>query len=484
MEFKRFKQTSTLRRPPRSSAAYSFLRSKRQSFKKVAFGSFLSLSMLFMWLGIHGGFDDNSSADGIVEFATNEESVSAEHLASNDLPASNPQLSRVSDRIRIGESLSAALSRHSVPGPEANQLAQLLRKEVDLRTIKAGDVFVLEKNLTEPTKTKQSDSLVGGLISKLDAFELVRSDRAGVPVRYRVRRDDKDPAGAFKVSKYQAPVNTEVTGISGRLNSSLYEAIVKAGGDANLANRFAEVFGSQLDFSSDPQRGDTFKMIVEKKAAAGRTVGFGRILAAEYNNAGTKYRGIYYRSRDGKFEGMFSELGESLIKSFLKNPMELTRIVSRFGMRFHPILGYKRAHNGTDFGAPSGTPYWAVADGVVVATGYDGGRGKYIQVRHENGIMTEYFHSSRIANNIHRGVRVKRGQVIGYVGRTGLAEGPHLHLGMKVNGRYVDFTKQKFLGGPSIPRSHLAEYMKNVRTVLASLDGLEGSGLVRLSSNP
>lgn len=458
---------------------------KSSLLRKLAFGSFLAVAFGFVWVGIESSRQLTQPNEIIVEFSGGEEETVPAQASVQLETSAKPHLNRISDRIRPGETLSGALNRHSIGGPEANALANMLKKEVNLRTIRAGDVFVLERDLNKPPKAEESTKGLTGLLAQISAFELVRTDGNGVPVRYRMKRADQGAADSegFKLSKIETPVSTDVAGISGRLTTSLYEAIIQAGGDASLVNRFAEVFGSQIDFSSDPQRGDTFKLIVERRSAGGRSVGFGRILAAEYNNAGSKYRGIYYKSKDGNFEGMFTEQGESLIKSFLKNPMQLTRISSSFNRRrFHPVLGYHRAHNGTDFAAPTGTPYWAVADGVVIASGYDGGRGRYIQVQHKNGVMTEYFHSSRIAPGIRPGARVKMGQVIGYVGSTGLASGPHLHIGMKINGRYVDFARQKFTtGGPSIPRAHLAAYLRNVRPLLASLDGLGDMGAVRLS---
>lgn len=460
---------------------------KAPLFKKMAFGSFLAVAFGFVWVGIESSRELTRPAEAVIEFS-GEEEIPAEQASVVSTPAqpeAKPHLNRVSDRIRPGETLFGALNRHSIGSQEANALANILKKEVNLRSIRAGDVFILERDLKKAPAAEGQAKGLAGLLADVSAFELVRHDTNGVPVRYRMKRsaEERGLESAFRLSKIETPVNMEVAGISGRLNSSLYDAIMQAGGDASLVNRFAEVFGSQIDFSSDPQRGDTFKIIVEKRTAGGRQIGFGRILAAEYNNSGTRYRGIYYKSKDGNFEGMFTEQGESLIKSFLKNPMQLTRISSSFTRRrFHPVLGRYRAHNGTDFAAPTGTPYWAVADGVVIATGYDGGRGKYVQVQHKNGVMTEYFHSSRLAAGIRPGSRVKMGQVIGYVGSTGLASGPHLHLGMKISGRYVDFARQKFTtGGPSIPRAHLAAYLRNVRPLLASLEGLGDTGAVRLS---
>ncbi len=383
-------------------------------------------------------------------------------------------ISRETDRIRGGESLSAALARHDISNQESFQLAEALRKELNLRTIQPGDVFVLERQV-EPAALVAPSVLVN--TAPLYAFELVRSDGFGVPARYRAVREKAGVAAgsdsAFTVTRIDTPVTKVSRSISGKISSSLYEGILYAGGDPALVNRFSDVFAWQLDFYREVQKGDGFKMIVETRFADGRFIGYGRVLAAEYNNAGRQYRGFYFESDDGKFTGIFDEQGNSLEKSFLRSPMELARITSRYGQRFHPILRQQKRHNGVDYGASTGTPFWSIADGVVLEARYSLTAGKMIRIRHRNGFMTEYFHASRIAPGVKVGATIRQRQVIGYVGTTGRSTGPHLHFGMTLNKNYVDPSRQNFPAGKPVPSKLVKSYMSKVRPLAEKLEKIE-----------
>jgi murein DD-endopeptidase MepM/ murein hydrolase activator NlpD len=197
------------------------------------------------------------------------------------------------------------------------------------------------------------------------------------------------------------------------------------------------------------------------------------VLAAEYINAGRTHRGFLFASKDKKVKGLFDDKGNSMEKDFLKNPLELARITSRFGQRFHPVLKRRRQHNGVDYGAARGTPFWAVASGTVVDARYSRTAGNMVRIKHKNGLITEYFHASRFAKGIRKGARVQQRQVIGYVGTTGRSTGPHLHYGMVKRGRHVNPSRQKFGSSTPVPEKHLAEYLKTIAPLLAELDALE-----------
>lgn len=389
-----------------------------------------------------------------------------------------PHLSRETDRIRGGESLSAALARHAIPNQESFKLAEALRKELNLRTIQPGDVFVLERQI-EASAPRLNETGATVIAPPLHAFELVRSDGFGVPARYRAVREKAELAdgsdAAFSITRIDTPVTKVATAISGKISSSLYEGILYAGGDPALVNRFSDVFAWQLDFYREVQKGDGFKMIVETRFADGRFIGYGRVLAAEYNNAGRQYRGFYFESDDGQFTGTFDEQGNSLEKSFLRSPMELARITSRYGQRFHPILRQQKRHNGVDYGASTGTPFWSIADGVVLEARYSPTAGKMIRIRHRNGFMTEYFHASRIAPGVKVGAAIRQRQVIGYVGTTGRSTGPHLHFGMTLNKNYVDPSKQNFPVGRPVPSRLVKNYMQKVKPLVEKLEKIEVS---------
>jgi murein DD-endopeptidase MepM/ murein hydrolase activator NlpD len=279
-------------------------------------------------------------------------------------------------------------------------------------------------------------------------------------------------APTFKVKHEDAPIETEIAALTGTVRSSLYQAMVDAGEDPVLVDKFVDVFAWNVDFYRQTQRGDTYKVLVEKKRAGGRFLGYGRVVAAEYDNAGNVHRGFLFQSKDGKHDGTYDEEGNALMRTFLKNPMEIARITSSYGMRFHPVLGRNKAHQGVDYGAPTGTPVWSVADGVVAEARYSNSAGNMILVKHINGFETQYFHLSRFADSIRPGARIKQKQVIGYVGSTGMSTGPHLHFGLLKGGGHVDPQKQKFPNAKPVPKEYRGELEDFVRPLLAELQAL------------
>ncbi len=388
-------------------------------------------------------------------FVWQEQGLSLDSQEANEEVFETPLLSRTTDRIRSGETLSQALARHDLSQQDASDVIAALGKELNLKLIRAGDVFVIEKNLGY-AQAQLPFSL----------FELIRQETYGIPVRYRVVRPEQ---GGLEIARIDTPVIQKRSMLSGKISSSLYEGILSAGGDAGLVNRFSELFGWQLDFYREAQKGDVFKVIVESRYAEGRLVGYGRVLAAEYNNSGKIYRGFHFESPDNKVSGFFDERGQSIEKGFLKAPMALTRITSRYGQRFHPVLRRQKKHNGVDYGAPTGTPFWSIADGVVLEARYSPTAGRMIRIRHRGGYVTEYFHSSRIASGIRPGASVRQKQIIGYVGTTGRSTGPHLHFGMMLNKNYVDPSRQRFPAGQPLPSRFVNSYFTQIKPLLEEL---------------
>jgi murein DD-endopeptidase MepM/ murein hydrolase activator NlpD len=361
-----------------------------------------------------------------------------------------PALEIITDRVRANETLSIALNRHGVTLDEVNTLVASLKGTLDARTIRAGDVYRLERKALEEGT------------APLDRFEFEPRRIVGAPTTYVATRDDD----GFDVAKNVVPIETKVVALGGEVKSNLYLAIKKIGEGAGLVGRFVDVFAWDIDFYRQTQKGDAFKVIVEKQYADGRFVGYGKVLAAEYINAGRAHRGFAFASDDGKLVGIYDENGKAREKTFLKNPLS-------YGQRFHPILRRNRSHNGVDYGASSGTPFWAVADGVVKEARYSRTAGNMLVIQHINGYTTEYFHASRFAEGIRPGARVQQRQVIAYVGNTGRSTGPHLHFGMKKRGHYVDPGKQKFPAAKPVPRKYLEEYREWVAPLLAELEALE-----------
>lgn len=225
------------------------------------------------------------------------------------------------------------------------------------------------------------------------------------------------------------PIDYEVqiAEAEGIIESSLYETMIGQGIDGRVVIALAEVFAWQIDFAGEIQKGDSFKVIYEKRFLDGNYVMPGKILAAKFIASGEEYKGFYFKGSDGK-EGYYDDNGKSLEKVFLKSPIQYRYVSSGFSYkRVNPVTGGVSAHRAIDYVAPSGTPVVSIGDGTVIQAGWNGAYGISVKVRHNDTYTTVYGHFSSVARGIKRGVSVKQGQVIGYVGSTGQSTGPHLH---------------------------------------------------------
>jgi len=235
------------------------------------------------------------------------------------------------------------------------------------------------------------------------------------------------------------------------------------------------IFESDFDFASDTQPGDRFELLIESRYSGGKFVEFGRILGARYRAADKDLVGVGFEV-DGRMN-YYSPEGESLKKTFLRSPLQFTRISSRFTHRRpHPVLGGVRPHLAIDYAAPTGTPVWAVADATVEFAGRKGGNGIQVLLRHRGGYKTYYNHLSRVARGVRPGARVRQKSVIGYVGSTGLSTGPHLDYRVSVNGRFVNPLSERFLPGDPVPKARRAEFVAHARQTIAQLDASLGPG--------
>lgn len=416
----------------------------------------VTFGLLFWWLA------DNSSSPRTPHLS---ERSARQSGTSTDFEAKlgQPVIERIVDKVLKGESLSQTLSRNGLSQPESILLIDSLQKEVNLKQIRPGDAIVIERKATGAQGA-------GSASPELEAFELVRNEQSGLSIRYRIQRTgDNLEAGSFELTKLSPQVTTRQETVTGSIGSSLYDGILLAGGDPALVNRFSDFFGWQIDFYRETQRGDSFKMVVEAKYVDGRFIGYGKLSAAEYATSNRTFRGFAYESADGQSSGIYGADGVSFEKSFLKSPLELARITSRFGQRFHPILRKQKSHNGVDYGASTGTPFWSVADGVVMEARYSPSAGNMIRIKHRNGYITEYFHASKIAAGIRAGAHVKQRQIIGYVGTTGRSTGPHLHFGMTLASNYVDPSKQNFPTGNTLPPKEKERFLRTIAPLIAEL---------------
>ena len=220
------------------------------------------------------------------------------------------------------------------------------------------------------------------------------------------------------------------------ISGSLFDAAIAAGEKAELSERVASMFEFDVDFNRDIQPGDVLSAIVEKKYLGGEISAYGEILAAELASGGRRIQIIRFVSPDGA-AGFYYPDGRTTRKMFLRSPLPFIRVSSSYGMRFHPILGFSARHNGIDLRAPFGTPVRATASGVIASHGFESNRGRFVIIRHPNSYLTQYFHLSRFPAGIRTLMRVEQGEIIGYVGSTGLSTGTHLHYGLLKNGRYM-----------------------------------------------
>lgn len=234
--------------------------------------------------------------------------------------------------------------------------------------------------------------------------------------------------------------------VRGTIENNLFEAMYKAGEDAELAANLASIFEWEIDFFKDLRPGDRFVVLVEKKFIKDKYAGYGKILAADFYNQGKLKRAVYYND-GGKNKGYYNEKGEGLERGFLRVPLNYSRISSRYSTsRLHPVLGYHRPHYGVDYAAPTGTPVKATASGIVKIKSRSKGNGNYIALRHPNGYETFYLHLNGFNRAIRQGSHVEQGQIIGYVGSTGYSTGPHLDYRIRKNGKWLN--PLKFVATP------------------------------------
>jgi murein DD-endopeptidase MepM/ murein hydrolase activator NlpD len=267
------------------------------------------------------------------------------------------------------------------------------------------------------------------------------------------------------------PVDSEELRLVGEVESSLFAAMSAAGGGPELAVRVAEIYQWDIDFFRDLRRGDSFVVIAERQTIDGEFFAWGTIYAARFVNRDRVLDAVVYPDDDGRL-GYFDLEGRPLRKQFLRSPLKFSRITSRFSMnRFHPVLKRRMPHYGVDYGAPSGTPVHTTADGTVTFAGRKGGGGNMVTVRHTNGYETNYLHLRGFAKGVRRGARVAQGQVIGYVGSTGLSTGPHLDYRVQLNGRWINPLSIASPPVKPIAEARLQRYLSHALAVLSLIEG-------------
>jgi murein DD-endopeptidase MepM/ murein hydrolase activator NlpD len=364
-----------------------------------------------------------------------------------------------------GQTLAAVLYADDLPEAQVQAALTALSGVLDFRKTRSGDGIRIERE--------------GDQLTFLEIHD-------GPAAEWCVRRDGEKLTGF----KRDAVVEKRTVDVDATLQTSLYEAFTDAGEDPQLALAIADVFAWDIDFYLDPRKGDRIRAVVERFQVGDKIIGYGDVLAAEYQGAESKteedgsagrraeangrstqaapHQVFRYVDAQGQV-GYYDATGRSARRSFLKSPLQFSRISSGFGMRMHPTLHYRKEHQGVDYAAATGTPVWAVGDGTVTAAGFKGANGNYVGLRHRNGLETFYCHLSAIGTGISAGVKVVQKRVIGFVGMTGRATGPHLHFALKKDGHFMNPLSFKVPRSEPLPPAELSSFRDAMEPLLARL---------------
>lgn len=382
------------------------------------------------------------------ETEQNSETITREPVVKiNEFGFVSDSLNREDFTINPNETFSDILLNYNVPYSKIDFISGNYRDTFDFRKIVAGKSYHVYTT---------NDSL-----PKIEY--LVYEEN---PIDYVVLNLN-DTVDVISGSK---KVTVETKTAEGVIHSSLYQTMVDNEVDPELVFKLAEIYAWQIDFYRI-QKGDSFKVIYEEQYVDGRPIGIGNVIGANFTASGETFYAINFEN-DGN-DHFYDENGKSLRKAFLKAPVKFTRISSRYTMRrYHPIEHRMKAHLGTDYVAPTGTPIHSTGDGVVIEARYKRFNGNYVKVRHNSVYTTQYLHMSKIAKGIHPGVRVKQGQVIGYVGMTGEATGPHVCYRFWKNGAQVDPFKQKIPSAHPVAKKYIKDFNIIKNNVIAELDSV------------
>ncbi|ASU40651.1 peptidase M23 [Herbaspirillum sp. meg3] len=370
------------------------------------------------------------------------------------------------EKVRTGDTLATLLTRLGVDDEEA---ASFIKSDTLARA-------VMQLRAGKRVMARTSED------GELQQLTATMSDGRDGPISNLVIERDGEK---FKASTVPAVLERRIEMRSGQIRSSLFAATDNAQIPDSIATQIVDMFATNINFASDLRRGDRFNVVYETFYNNGEPVRTGRVLAGEFTNAGNTYQAVWFDEPGSKIGGgYYSFDGKSLKKAFLKSPLAFTRISSGFSMRVHPILGIWKQHTGVDFAAPTGTPIHASGDGVVDFVGKQNGYGNIVVIKHWSGYSTAYGHMSRFVSGLRKGDKISQGEVIGYVGMTGWATGPHLHYEFRVNNvprnpLSVEVPNAQPLGGNQLARFRTVSTDMNRR--LSLLRPADGNGVTLAS---
>jgi murein DD-endopeptidase MepM/ murein hydrolase activator NlpD len=345
-----------------------------------------------------------------------------------------------------GDTLSTVFAKAGLPQSTVHDVLASGKEAKQLVRIKVGQRFEFEMDEQGGLARLRSP------INKLESLQLEKLH------------------GSYVFQKEQLKPDVTNAYAHGRIDSSLFLAAKRAGLSHNLTMDLANVFGYDIDFAMDIRKGDSFEIIYEEKSIAGERVGTGNILAARFTNRGKSYTAVRYTNKQGN-SSYYTADGNSMRKAFIRTPVDFARISSRFSNgRKHPILNKIRAHKGVDYAAPRGTPIKSAGDGKVLLAGRKGGYGNTVVIQHGNRYRTLYAHMQGFAKGVRSGSTVKQGQIIGYIGTTGLSTGPHLHYEFQVDGVHVDPLGLKLPMADPIAKNEKQRFLQLSQPLMARMD--------------
>lgn len=345
-----------------------------------------------------------------------------------------------------GDTLSTVFSRVGLSPSVMHAVLSSSKDAKQLSRLRIGQA--LEFQLTEQGE-------LASLRSKLNSLETLALEKTSDGYTFKKEQIKPEVASVYA---------------RGEIDSSLFLAAKRAGLSHNLTMDLANVFGYDIDFALDIRKGDSFEVIYEEKTVEGRRIGTGNILAARFTNRGKTYSAVRYTNKDGA-TSYYNADGTSMRKAFIRTPVDFARISSRFSNgRKHPILNKIRAHKGVDYAAPHGTPIKSAGDGKVLLAGRKGGYGNTVIIQHGQRYRTLYAHMQGFAKGVRNGSSVKQGQIIGYIGTTGLSTGPHLHYEFQVDGVHVDPLGLKLPMADPIAQNEKSRFMQLSQPLMARMD--------------
>ena len=357
----------------------------------------------------------------------------------------------IDQTVEKNESFSDIFLKHNVAYQSINFLIKASKDIFNCKKIGFGKKYTV---LGENTDT--------GFVAKKIVYEVDKKD-------YVIFNLDD----SLYIYRGQNKVERRHQEVAGVIDGSLYETFANMNIPSSLAARIADVFSCTIDFYKI-QKGDKFKIIYDQDFVQGEALDVGEVSAVEFTSGGKDYYAFYYekeKSHEGEY---FDENGNSMRKQFLKAPLKFFQITSKYSLnRFHPVAKEWRAHLGTDYAAAPGTPILATGEGVVEEAQFGVYNGNYVKIRHNGQYKTQYLHMSKIGHGMHPGRRVKQGEVIGYVGSTGLATGPHVCYRFWKDGQQVDPFKQKLQFSEPLPKKYKADYMVKISPLKKSIDKIE-----------